>query len=108
MLPGPERDDRVAGLVDRDRVPLPLDVLDILGRAEAAEDTVLPMPQYPSMKEATVVAESRSPETPDELSLSKNSRSPASEASATRMSDSYSLRHLVNWSSGGMLATIPR
>ncbi len=60
------------------------------------------------MNDATVVADSRSPETPDELSLSKNIRSPASEASETRMSVSNSLRHLVNWSSGGMLATIPR
>ncbi len=66
------------------------------------------MPQYPSMKEATVVAESRSPDTPDELSLSKNIRSPASEASATRMSDSYSLRHRVNWSSGLIDDTMPR
>ena len=45
-------------------------------RDEAAEDTVLPMPQYPSMYEATVVAWSRSPETPDELSLSKYVRLP--------------------------------
>jgi hypothetical protein len=60
------------------------------------------------MYDATVVADSRSPETPDELSLSKNIRSPAREASDTRMSLSYSLRHRVNWSSGLMLATIPR
>jgi len=69
---------------------------------------VAPMPQKPSMKEATVVADSRSPDTPEELSLSKNIRSPASEARDTRMSVSYSLRHRVNWSSGGMLATMPR
>jgi hypothetical protein len=72
------------------------------------EDTVFPMPQKPSMNEATVVADSRSPDTPEELSWSKKSRSPASEASDTKMSVSYSLRHRVNWSSGGMLATMPR
>ena len=72
------------------------------------EDTVVPMPQKPSMNEATAVADSRSPDTPEELSCSKNNRSPASDASDTRMSVSYSLRHRVNWSSGGMLATMPR
>ena len=72
------------------------------------EDTVFPMPQNPSINDATAVADSRSPDTPEELSCSKNIRSPASEARETRMSVSYSLRHLVNWSSGGMLATIPR
>jgi hypothetical protein len=72
------------------------------------DDTVEPMPQKPSMNDATVVADSRSPDTPEELSLSKNIRSPARDASDTRMSVSYSLRQRVNWSSGGMLATIPR
>ena len=72
------------------------------------DDTVVPMPQKPSMYEATAVACSRSPDTPVELSVSKNIRSPASEASDTRMSVSHSLRHRVNWSSGGMLATMPR
>ena len=72
------------------------------------DDTVEPIPQKPSMNEATAVADSRSPETPEELSFSKNIRSPASEARDTRMSASYSLRQLLNWSSGGMLATIPR
>jgi hypothetical protein len=60
------------------------------------------------MNDATAVADSRSPETPDDESPSKNIRSPASEASDTRMSASYSERHRVNWSSGGMLATMPR
>jgi len=69
---------------------------------------VFPMPQKPSMNEATAVADSRSPDTPDELSSPKNIFSPASEASDTRMSLSYSLRQPVNWSSGLMLATMPR
>ncbi len=72
------------------------------------DDTVEPIPQKPSMNEATAVAASRSPETPEELSLSKNIRSPAREARETRMSVSYSVRQRVNWSSGGMLATMPR
>ena len=37
VLPRPVGDHRVAGLVDRDRVPFPLDVLDVLGRAELLE-----------------------------------------------------------------------
>ncbi len=55
-----------------------------------------------------MVALSRSPETPEELSSPKNMRSPAREASDTMMSDSYSLRQRVNWSSGLMLETMPR
>ena len=51
---------------------------------------MVPMPQYPSMNDATAVADSRSPDTPDELSWSKNIRSPASEARETWMSVSYS------------------
>ena len=54
------------------------------------------------------MADSRSPETPEELSPSKNIRSPASDASETMTSASYSVRQRVNWSSGGMLATMPR
>src|SRR5437773_10698206 len=61
------------------------------------DETVAPMPQKPSMKDATVVADSRSPDTPDELSPEKNIRSPASDASETRMSASYSERQRVNW-----------
>src|SRR6516165_5150407 len=72
------------------------------------DDTVAPIPQKPSMNEATVVADSRSPDTPEELSSSKNIRSPAREARDTRMSLSNSLRQFVNWSSGGILATMPR
>ena len=60
------------------------------------------------MRVAIWVALSRSPDTPDELSPSKNSRSPASEARATITSASYSVRQRVNWSSGGMDATMPR
>ena len=41
------------------------------------------------MNEATAVADSRSPDTPDDESPSKNIRSPASDASETRMSASY-------------------
>lgn len=47
------------------------------------------------------VAPSRSPDTPEELSPSKNMRSPANDDTKTMMSDSYSVRHRVNWSSGG-------
>src|SRR5215217_4979267 len=57
------------------------------------DDTVEPMPQKPSMYDATDVADSKSPE---ELSPPKNIRSPAKEASDTRMSESYSVRHRVN------------
>ena len=46
------------------------------------------------------VAPSRSPDTPDELSPSKNMRSPASDARLTMTSASYSDRHCVNRSSG--------
>jgi hypothetical protein len=60
------------------------------------------------MRVAMVVAPSRSPDTPEELSPSKKSRSPARLARLTMMSASYSDRHRVNWSSGGMDATIPR
>src|SRR5918993_4728439 len=59
------------------------------------DETVEPMPQKPSISDATDVADSRSPETPDELSPLKNIRSPARDASDTRMSDSYSVRHRV-------------
>jgi len=48
------------------------------------------------MRPVSIVAVSRSPETPEELSPPKNSRSPASEARLTRMSLSYSLRQRVN------------
>ena len=54
----------------------------------AYDETVEPIPQMPSMLVATAVACSRSPETPEELSPSKNIRSPASDASDTRMSAS--------------------
>src|SRR4029077_15299245 len=37
VLPGPERDRRVAGLVHGDRVPLAFDVLDVLRRPEFLE-----------------------------------------------------------------------
>ena len=70
--------------------------------------TLVPIPQKPSMRVATMVAASRSPETPEELSLGKNIRSPTRLARLTTMSDSYSERHRVNWSSGGIDATMPR
>ena len=66
------------------------------------------MPQTASMLVAVLVACSRSPLTPDELSPSKNIRSPAREARDTRMSDSSSPFQWLNWSSGFTLETMPR
>ena len=77
-------------------------------RVTPCEATVSPIPQKPSIMVATRVADSRSPDTPEELSPSKNIRSPASDARLTMMSASYSLRQRVNWSSGGIEATMPR
>ena len=76
--------------------------------ATAWEPTVVPMPQWPSMYMATVVAERRSSLTPEELSPSNNMRSPTSEAIDTITSASNSVRHWVNCSSNGMDATMPR
>ncbi len=72
------------------------------------EVTPRPMPQCASISAVRYVAENRSPETPEELSSPKNIRSPAREASETMMSASCSDFQRVNWSSGLMLATMPR
>ena len=56
----------------------------------AIDMTVLPMPQVLSINVDTIEADIRSPETPEELSSSKNIFSPASEANETLMSASYS------------------
>ena len=56
---------------------------------------------------ASWVALRRSPPTPEELSSTKKSRSPASDASDTSRSASYSERQWVKRSSGGMWDTNP-
>ena len=56
---------------------------------------------------ASWVALRRSPPTPEELSSPNSIRSPASDASDTSRSDSYSERQWVNRSSGGMCDTKP-
>ena len=66
-----------------------------------------PMPSALSMSDAKYVAVRRSPLTPLVLSPSKNIRSPASEASDTRMSISYIDRHCTNVSSLLLLITTP-
>jgi hypothetical protein len=48
------------------------------------------------------------PETPEELSPPKNIRSPARLAKETITDASYSLRHIVKWSSALIDETIPR
>jgi hypothetical protein len=60
------------------------------------------------MKVAICVAPSRSDDTPDELSPSKNIFSPANDARLTMTSASYSDRHWVKRSSGLIELTMPR